>query len=336
MSKNLAVDIGTTTVTVEDTVFLNPQKVFGADVISRIQACNDGHLWELRSLIMNALAPYTRNAERVYVSANTVMLHILAGVSPKPIGLAPYKPVFTDVRRMPIDAHGDGKAKGEYILMPSVGAFIGADVVAGVLSTGMHKESETSMLIDLGTNGETVLKFGNRYIATSAAAGPALESLGIKASEVIGKIAEMVRSGQIDEGGNLVESTSVGATPCRPSPFTQQYIREVQLAKAAIHATIKTLLEVAKITENDVKTVYLAGGIGKGVDPVSAETIGLLPKGFATKTKAVGNSSLAGARLCAKDEANLELCARLAKQIKVVRLERMPLFFNLYTEAMGF
>jgi len=371
---SVAVDIGTTTValeiydeskeTVSSAFFLNPQKAYGADVISRINACNDGHLPAMRAIILDALKPYIGSAAKVIIAANTTMLHILAGVSPKSIGEAPYKAEFTETREYRFqDFNIPGN--GIFVLMPGADAYIGADVIAGVLSGGMYENVENSILVDLGTNGEIVLKANGKYYAAAAAAGPAFEGVNIscgtyaagtavaaatlQGSEIIvdkpaadtvcgagliALLACLLERGDVDESGAIASgepTVKIGNVV-----LTQKDFREVQLAKAAINATIKMLIKTAGITGEEITRVYLAGGFGKGLDPVSAGRIGLLPEGFAQKTTAIGNSSLAGARLCAKDGSLIRVCADIANSISVVRLTENAEFFELYTEAMTF
>ena len=109
-----------------------------------------------------------------------------------------------------------------------------------------------------------------------------------------------------------------------------------EFPKAAVCAGIKMLLNSAGIDGNGLSRVYLAGGLGKGLNPASAAAIGLLPKELAQKTIAIGNSSLAGARTCAADEDKVKVCSEIAGRVKVLELTGSAEFFDLYTEAMSF
>jgi len=323
-----ALDIGTTTIALEvydgkgsvihSAHFLNPQRVYGADVISRINACKEGHLEKMRDILVNALSLHLGGVKRVITAANATMLHILAGVDPAPIGVAPYKAVFTDTIQV------DGK----FVLLPSAGAFVGADVTAGILSSGMYEDKGINLFVDLGTNGEIVLKADGRYYGASAAAGPVFEGGDWgKGSDLIDLVAGLLDSGDIDEGGSLKSDATV---------LTGKDVRAVQLAKAAINATIIMLVRVAGLKIEDIDKVYLAGGLGKGLNPKSAERIGLLPKTLGSKTTALGNAALKGAAMCAKDEKLIEVATQIARSIGIVELTQNAGFFEEYTEAMCF
>src|SRR5208337_1206565 len=99
------------------------------------------------------------------MAGNTVMLHLLAGVDPSPMGVVPFTPAFLDHRCLhPSDLNLADvfPLSGEIHLLPGLAAYIGADINAGIVATGMHYEEGPNLLIDIGTNGEIVLKFGDR------------------------------------------------------------------------------------------------------------------------------------------------------------------------------
>ena len=201
----IAVDIGTTTIAaylmdlttgkkVCVTSLLNPQKAFGADVISRISYTmeNENGLEQLNGLLIQALnvcigmlcEQAEISATEVYVMTfvgNTTMLHLLLKVNPSNIAIAPFVPVFTSTvsvqaREIGLNINPQGIA---YIL-PGVSAYVGADTVGAILTAGMYQQASASLLIDIGTNGEIVLGGKNAMYACSAAAGPAFEGANIK------------------------------------------------------------------------------------------------------------------------------------------------------------
>jgi len=89
------------------------------------------------------------------------MLHLLAGVDPTKMDQAPYIPGFVETQRMNAEELGvEINPKGKLVLLPSLAGYVGADITAGVLQTGMHKSDELALLVDIGTNGEMVL--GNK------------------------------------------------------------------------------------------------------------------------------------------------------------------------------
>lgn len=184
----LAVDIGTTSVAaylcdlkngkVTDGMGeLNRQIGFGADVLSRISASGK-HLQTLCNIINAQIEDIKKRfcikhgisgISKTVICGNNTMLHLLLGRSPQSMGQAPFTPLFTSA------VYNDN-----YITLPSASAYIGSDIVAGALACGMFGSSENALLIDIGTNGEILLKHNGKYYAASAAAGPALEGGNIE------------------------------------------------------------------------------------------------------------------------------------------------------------
>ena len=214
-----ALDIGTTTLAaalvrlsdgeILSTVSaLNPQHAWGADVINRIGACSKGHLEDLQravaesatKLLESAMrkAPGASAPLRMTVAGNPTMLHLFAGVSPEGIGRYPFTPAFLE--RRVLRGAELGLPVPEVVLLPSAGAFLGSDVMGGVLTCGMADMDEPSVLMDIGTNGEMVLCAGRRrggaLTGVSAAAGPALEGANISCGTggVAGAVCKVVRT----------------------------------------------------------------------------------------------------------------------------------------------
>lgn len=191
----VAVDIGTTTIVlylvnlasgniIDAKSELNRQAVFGGDVLSRIRAAEEGKLARLTEIVRNQinsaidkfLTKHTiKEIEKTVISGNTTMLHLLYGANPSPMGKAPFKAVFVDTTIL-----NEGIKSKETILLPSSSAYIGSDIVAGILSSGMYEAKGKSLLIDIGTNGEMVLKDGEKLTACATAAGPAFEGGNIE------------------------------------------------------------------------------------------------------------------------------------------------------------
>jgi uncharacterized 2Fe-2S/4Fe-4S cluster protein (DUF4445 family) len=195
----LAVDVGTTSVAaslvdllsgavVAEAVTLNSQLKFGADIISRIRhsITEPNGVRQLQEAAVNTvneliskLGVASAKIYRVVVAGNSVMQHLFFGVNPGPLGFLPFRPVY----RRPITAKG--KALGLNVhpdahveSLPILGGYVGGDVV-GDLLTARLSEYNTAMLIDVGTNGEIVLKRGDEYVAASTPAGPAFEGVGL-------------------------------------------------------------------------------------------------------------------------------------------------------------
>jgi uncharacterized 2Fe-2S/4Fe-4S cluster protein (DUF4445 family) len=173
---------------------LNGQAPFGADVISRISHGMNGPeaIRELQDAVagtMNSiLAELYRETgvspSQTYeavVVGNVTMLHLLLGVDPSPLSMAPFTPAFMDQLTVPASDMGlDIHPHGYVQTLPALGAYVGADIVAGVLATGVVREDRLRVFVDVGTNGEIVLGSASRALATAAPAGPAFEGSQIK------------------------------------------------------------------------------------------------------------------------------------------------------------
>ena len=201
----IAYDLGTTTVvaTLLDLnsgtpigvkSMLNKQQPFGADVISRISATmlDENALSRLRNAAQSTLDELTQevikeakvNKDNVYevaIAGNATMIQLILGVDPEPVGVAPfitasqYWPVL-NAKEFGINIHPQARAYS----FPSLGAYVGGDIVAGVLASGMDRDKRVRLFIDVGTNCEIVLSDGNKIITTAAPAGPAFEAASIK------------------------------------------------------------------------------------------------------------------------------------------------------------
>jgi len=203
----LAIDVGTTTVAVllvelatgqvlAKAAGFNQQVTFGEDVVTRINLCagGSGRLAELqRAIIAGTIGPLVAEAAAAAgasagrvractVAGNTTMLHLFAGVDPTPMGVAPFTAAFLDARVLApgaIPHWGEAGLACAAHLLPGAAAYVGADVMAGVLASGLLYEDGPSLLVDVGTNGEIVLKHGERLLACATAAGPAFEGAGL-------------------------------------------------------------------------------------------------------------------------------------------------------------
>lgn len=210
-----AIDIGTTTVVVlladlrsgkvlARASGFNKQMKHGDNVLTRIQYCHETpeHVQQLKEAIaIDTIQPLIERAiDRAgvdpgriacfAVAGNTTMLHLLAGVDPTSMGIAPFTPTFIKERRMAAADFGwgdNGTSDGPVHFLPGYSAYVGADLAAGVFATGMAYDEKVVLLVDVGTNGEIVLRREDRLHACATAAGPAFEgsglSSGVRASE---------------------------------------------------------------------------------------------------------------------------------------------------------
>jgi uncharacterized 2Fe-2S/4Fe-4S cluster protein (DUF4445 family) len=231
-SFGLVVDIGTTTLVASlvdlasgqerlSRSALNPQTRHGQDVLTRIQmGSTAAGLERLQGDLMAELNRLTgslctgsgvapgRIHEAVF-SGNTVMLHLAAGADPRSLGRFPYTPVLTGHQYLEARDLGLGIApRGLVYLPPVLSAYVGADIVSGLLATELHRRPGVVLFVDIGTNGEMVLSMEGRLTATSTAAGPAFEGMniacGMRAS------AGAVERFAVDGADILVETIGAG------------------------------------------------------------------------------------------------------------------------------
>jgi len=223
----VAADIGTTTVVLyflnmltgrieKIASFLNPQSIYGADVISRITYCqeNENGLNDLRLVIINAinneldqfsLIKGIRSAsfERIIVAGNTTMLHLLLGENPVSIALAPFIPKFTGMQVRKGDLSGlNINPLADVITLPCISAYVGADIVAGLAV--IKPLYRNYLFIDIGTNGEMALVKGDWIFTCSTAAGPAFEgaTLSCGMGAVNGAISSFISPEEFSVIGN--------------------------------------------------------------------------------------------------------------------------------------
>ena len=263
----VAIDLGTTTVvaTLLDLEtgqplavrsMLNLQQPFGADVITRISATmldSDalGRLQEhahdtLRELVAEITAEAGVEAGEIYevvVTGNVTMIQLALGIDPEPLSMAPFT---IAARRLPeaqaADFGLEVHERAPAVLFPALGAYVGPDIVAGILATGLTLDKRVRLFIDVGTNSEIVLGSSERALATAAPAGPAFEAAqircgmraaegaieavkmvdgeprltvigdvepaGICGSGLVDAVAELVGAGILDHSGRFVADSS--------------------------------------------------------------------------------------------------------------------------------
>jgi uncharacterized 2Fe-2S/4Fe-4S cluster protein (DUF4445 family) len=201
----IAVDLGTTTVvaTLMDVTtgtpvavrsMLNKQQPFGADVISRISATmlDPEGLPRLQELARATIAELVDEVcdeaavERTHVyelaiAGNATMIQLLLGIDPEPLGVAPFILASRTypglmARDIGLEVHPFARV----VVLPALGAYVGGDIIAGALASGMDRDKRLRLFIDVGTNCEIVIGDGERMMATAAPAGPAFEAASIR------------------------------------------------------------------------------------------------------------------------------------------------------------
>jgi uncharacterized 2Fe-2S/4Fe-4S cluster protein (DUF4445 family) len=263
----IAFDLGTTTVvaTLLDletgqpaavSSMLNMQQPFGADVISRISATmlDPEALGRLRERAHETLAELVGEVTgeagvdpseiyEIVVTGNVTMIQLALGIDPEPLSMAPFT---IAARRLPEAKASDFGVRvherAPAVLFPALGAYVGPDIVAGVLATGLTLDRRTRLFIDVGTNSEIVLGSSARALACAAPAGPAFEAaqircgmrasdgaiegvrivdgeveltvigdvtpLGLCGSGLVDAVAELVGAGILDHSGRFVLGSS--------------------------------------------------------------------------------------------------------------------------------
>ncbi len=408
-----AIDIGTTTVTMVLTDLAtgkllakgssgNGQIRYGADVINRIieqgraggkKKLQDAILKETLSPIIANLCKTAnigaRSILRLSVGANTTMNHLFVGVDAEPVRMEPYIPSFFAWEGL---LAGDLKLPANplapVLIAPNIGSYVGGDITAGTLASGIWDKDEMSLFIDLGTNGELV--FGNRDFLMSCAcsAGPAFEggdiSCGMRATDgaveactidkvtmepslsVIGdegqKVVGICGSGIIDIISELFRTGIINAKGLfqrdgdrvkRDEHGMGRYViafahesetgREVALnevdidnfirAKGAIFSAIDTLLSSVDMTVDMIDKIYVAGGIGSGINMKNAVNIGMLPDVELEKFQYIGNSSLTGAyAMVMSDEATAK-CTEVGANMTYLELSTYPGYMDSFVAA---
>jgi len=208
-SLGIALDIGTTTLAmalvslssgacIRTVTSLNRQRIYGASVLSRIQAanCGDGtelqiiilqDIWKLLEELIQTTGIQVKQLKKIAIAGNTTMCHLLLGYSCEGLGKAPFKAENMELTKLTIsqlfekiepqirDEELCGRLHGEVVILPGISVFVGADIVSGVYYCDMDLSEKPQMLLDIGTNGEIVI--GNRggFLVTSTAAGPVFE-----------------------------------------------------------------------------------------------------------------------------------------------------------------
>ncbi len=371
-----AVDIGTTTIAMSavdigsgrilgTSTGINHQRSWGADVISRMEASNQGKGALLQKSIradLDLLREELGLAQdaRMVISGNSTMEHLLQGLSCETLGVAPYTPVDISLHEYE-----------NMTILPGISTFVGADIVSGIVACGIDQSEEICILVDLGTNGEMAIGNRDRIISASTAAGPAFEGgniscgvagipgavssveitdgearvetigglppVGLCGTGVLETVYELLKEELVDETGLLDDEYFDDGFPVAEGiVFTNMDVREVQLAKSAVRAGLEVLLEEYGADYDQIGKLYIAGGFGQKINLEKAVGIGLLPEELLDRMVPVGNSSLAGAVMAACDPSVLERMRAVGENAEETALAENPLFSDLYMDNMFF
>lgn len=304
----LALDIGTTTLAMnlinlengnilDKISAINPQSKYGLDVMTRIsyEFENENAIKNLQAIIIQSINEMLdemckknnlarEDIKQMIVAANTTMLHMLLGEDARSIGKYPYKTAFVKTQAVLAEDLGiDLKAK--IYTLANVSAFVGSDIVAGVYLIDL-KNKKNTLFIDIGTNGEIVLKTKEKLYCCSTAAGPALEGMNIECgmraesgaiervkisdekiyiksiggakakglcgSGLLSAVSEIIKNDFVNKRGRIVDPAKLKA-----SDYRKKYIKEDEKKGRII-----ILDEDANIylSQKDIRQVQLAKG----------------------------------------------------------------------------
>lgn len=308
----VAIDIGTTTVvtslidinTGEEICvesMINAQKTYGLDVLTRItyeMENRENGIENLQKSIVSSINEMISkmcetskiNLENIYeiaIAANCTMMHMLLGIDAKPIGKSPFAPVFVqakDILARDIGLVACNEAR--LYCLPSVSAYIGADIVAGAYVCQLEKAQDNVLFIDIGTNGEIVLSNKGKLLSCSCAAGPALEGMniscgmraangaiediyinekeneikvigdespvGICGSGILAVVKELIRTGIVKDNGAFIKLDSIDEGDYR--------LNKLQLNDKKREFILVDGQKQLLITQGDIRQVQLAKG----------------------------------------------------------------------------
>lgn len=389
--KYAAFDLGTTTVvgylldengkTLASCGQLNPQGRFGADVVSRIRIAAESGSHELSVLIRNCVSDILSHILEmtgtppesiigIALAGNPAMEQLFLNLPVDNLIAVPFVPVL---RKPAVFRTGDYLRcceNSELRVLPNISGYVGGDTIACILSSGMDRAEELTLMIDIGTNGEMVLGNRRKLLCCATAAGPALEGAniscgmrgqsgaidhvtvedgilscsvidgeppqGICGSGLIDAAAAFLSLGQLDSRGRILPP---GETELKLLPgisLTQEDIRQLQLAKGAIAAGIQLLCEEFGCEISQIQRVYLAGAFGSFLSPASACRIGLIPPILEDRITVIGNAAGKGAVLCAIDDEEFHRSGILASSVQPLELARVSSFNRTFAENMYF
>ncbi|MDR1248889.1 MAG: ASKHA domain-containing protein [Treponema sp.] len=394
----IGVDIGTTTIAValvdmsggrvmDRVSMINKQREFGADVISRMQRAGKGELPQLSGRVRKQIAEgiaelCEKNAVRgrdickAAIAGNTTMMHLLMGFSCATLGQYPFTPVTLDFVFCAYPELFEGDLSCEVAILPGISTYVGADITAGIFFTGMHRQTDPVLLMDIGTNGEMALMASGKLLCTATAAGPAFEGgniqwgtgsipgaisqvvwrdgkfavktigdrppAGICGSGVVDAVYEGLKSGHIDSSGKFNAMVPKSGIFLAKTPdgqdinFCQKDVRELQLAKSAIRSGVDALIRHAGLTCGDITRLYIAGGFGYNLNFISGVGIGLIPRELHDKVQLIGNSALGGAARYLTDPQGEETINNIVDMAGEYSLPKDSFFNEMFVENIGF
>ncbi len=355
----MSVDLGTThiSITISDIHpgrritgrrGLNPQVDSGADVLTRlVSAKSEKQAKKLQSQVLSAISDGLRDISsrdgidlrritRATIVGNTAMIALLSGQNHRCLLEPRYWTEFIECRPLETSSWCDIWGIGEWAaveVIPPLAGFVGSDLLAGIIATGLTENGPGALLIDFGTNSEMALWDGNTLWVTSAAGGPAFEGCGISCgmpaepgaifgvqcpgsgelkydviagaepkglcgSGLVDLLACLVGSGTINSKGQFsADVPSSGFLLQRGDQeilLSKGDIDVFQRAKGAIGVGLDVLLSKAEMSYTDLRRICIGGVFGKHLNISNAQAIGLLPAVSPDIIETLGNTALLG------------------------------------------
>jgi uncharacterized 2Fe-2S/4Fe-4S cluster protein (DUF4445 family) len=417
----IAIDVGTTTVAgylcnlgtgelVATQSMMNPQVIYGEDVMSRITytVTHPDGLEKVHQSIIDALNQLigavaqrsglsSEDILELTIVGNTAMHHLFLKIDPRYLAVSPFTPVVH--RSMDIKARDLGlkvHLSANIHILPVEAGFVGADNVGVLIAEEPYRQDAMVLIIDIGTNGELVMGNRRRLLSSSCATGPALEgahikfgmraapgaiervridpdtlevnfktigekdwqseakgasAIGICGSGIIDVVAELFRNKIILQSGRFSEGvpsprlrisgqgpefvvawrdeTSIG----KDITITQQDIRNVQLAKAALYTGAKLMMK--KLGIEKLNKVILAGAFGTYINTEAAMILGMFPDCDLRNVYAVGNAAGDGARIALLNREKRVEADEIARKVEYVELTIEKDFQKEFIDALS-
>ncbi|MFH1996565.1 MAG: ASKHA domain-containing protein [Candidatus Omnitrophota bacterium] len=299
---------------------------------------------------------------------NSAMHHLALSIVPRKLARAPFRP-SSEGEKFTAKAGSLGIAvcpEADFEFLPNLGGFVGSDAIAVIISSGLYKSDSLNLIIDIGSNGEVVLGTKDRIVVASTSAGPAFE--GWKISCGMPAVRGAIESVSVGED-NTIRFTTIGneapAGVCGSALIdllrslldmkvldrsgriaenrfrihnelylTQQDVRELQLAKAAIQAAVKIL---RGRFEEKIDTIFLTGRFGNHLSKESARRIGIVPKDISLeKVSFIPHGALKGAKMILCDQGIRKIARDIHQKVTHVRLHEEKSFQDEFVGAMSF
>lgn len=310
--------------------------------------------------------------DKIVIAGNTTMMYLLRGIDPTPLSVFP----FTADHLAAASANAAEMLDIEELsqctieMLPGISAYVGADIVSGLYFIGADEFSNTPrLMVDIGTNGEIAFVLEDEIVCTATAAGPAFEgasiscgvgsiegainmvwtddqgvqystiankpAVGVCGSAIVDLLVWGLDTGQIAPSGRAPEPVALPKTPV-PIELSQEDVRSLQLAKAAIRSGMQMMLGRTGVAPYQVRELLIAGGFGRYLNKDNAVRIGLLPASARDRMVALGNAALGGCILALYDPDLGERLDKIIKHSRAIDLSSQKEFNKLFISNIPF